>query len=244
MGGFDFQIEIRLQYFLLQVFILEIAVGSFFTLYYKLTLVLRYMLLAGKTELEVGEPRCTLGARVLAALPEQNTCNFLLEWYFEKCHDARSYKRITMAVSSSFWSMFGKELKEPKCMEDLEKVSSIMCRNVTIPLEESDDWDTWIASFTGNNMRWEAVGCMLAGLASALLSLPERDGFFTTQRSARTDRKHFAVEMKDCLQACISLSNYMDFLNILMVAITCRNMFLQTVLSGDTSMFYVMLPDV
>lgn len=203
---------------------------------YKYTNILsRYMVLAGKTEFEIGEPRITLGARVLAALPEQNTCNFLLEYYFEKCYDNRAYKRITLAICSSFWNTFGNEMKEPRCMEDLEKVSAAISKNVTIPLEESDDWETYVASFTGTHMRWEAVGCVFAGLSSALLALPERDGFFTTQRGARTDRKHFAVELKDCLQACMSLSNYMDFLNIIMVAITCRNMFLQTVLSGDTS---------
>ena len=195
------------------------------------------MLLAGKTELELGEPRLMLGARVLAALPEHNTCNFLLEYYFEKCYDNRASKRLTMAICSSFWNTFGNEMREPRCMDDLEKVSNVMCKNVTIPLEESHDWDTYVASFTGTHLRWEAIGCVFAGLASALLSLPERDGFFTTQRGPRTDRKHFAVEMKDCLQACMSLSTYMDFLNIIMVAITIRNMFLQTVLSGDTSMF-------
>lgn len=53
----------------------------------------------------------------------------------------------------------------------------------------------------------------------------------------RVDRKHFAVEMKDCLQACITLSNYMDLLNILMVALLYRNYLMQTVISGDTSRF-------
>ena len=46
-------------------------------------------------------------------------------------------------------------------------------------------------------MRWESIGCIFQALTSALLSLPERDCFFTTQRSRRADRKHFAVEMKD-----------------------------------------------
>jgi hypothetical protein len=194
-----------------------------------------YLLLAGKSEPEIGEPRCALGARVLSALPDQNTCTFLLDYYFEKCNDSRSYKRTTLAVASSLWSTFGRELKEPRTMENLEKVSNLFCKNVTTPLEESDDWDTWISSFTGDNLRWEALGCVFAALTSALLSLPERDAFFRTQRCSRIDRKHFAVEMKDCLQACNSLANYMDLLNILMVAMTCRNMILQTVISGDTS---------
>ena len=92
-------------------------------------------------------------------------------------------------------------------------------------------------------MRWESIGCIFQALTSALLSLPERDCFFTTQRSRRADRKHFAVEMKDCLQACITLSNYMDFLNILMVALLYRNYLVQTVITGDTSRFFLVCLD-
>lgn len=194
-----------------------------------------YLMLAGKKELGVGEPRTVLGARVLRTLPDQNTCNFLLEWYFEKGNDTRSLKRTILAVASSMWSTYGDQLKEPRRTEDLEQLSSIICANASIPLEESDDFDVWISSITGPNLRWEAVGAIFCGLTSAVLSLQERDAFFTTQRCSRLDRKHFAVEMKDCLQACITLSNYMDLLNILMIACLCKNLILQTILSGDTS---------
>ena len=42
------------------------------------------------------------------------------------------------------------------------------------------------------------------------------------------------MEMKDCVQACVTLSNYMDLINMQMVSLLAKNMILQTVLSGDT----------
>jgi hypothetical protein len=45
------------------------------------------------------------------------------------------------------------------------------------------------------------------------------------------------MEMKDCVQTCITLSNYMDLINMQMVSLLTKNLILQTVLSGDTSKF-------
>ena len=81
---------------------------------------------------------------------------------------------------------------------------------------------------------------MFGALTMATLSLPERDAFFCTQRGPRRDRKQFAVEMKDCVQACVTLSNYQDLINMQMVSLLVKNLILQTVISGDTSKFLSM----
>lgn len=191
-----------------------------------------FLMLAGKEQ--PGSPRVALGLKVLRALPDRHTCNFLLDWYYEKNTDSRSYKLSIMAIANSLWTTFGRHLKERRT-EDLEELSQIMCRNGETALEESEDYEKWLVAISGVNTRWESLGSIFGALTSALLSLPERDAFFATQRGDRNDRKFFAVEMKDCTQACITLSNYMDLLNILMVAVLSRNLIAQTVISGDTS---------
>lgn len=45
------------------------------------------------------------------------------------------------------------------------------------------------------------------------------------------------MEMKDCVQACVTLSNYMELINMQMVALLAKNMILQTVLSGQLVSF-------
>jgi hypothetical protein len=186
-----------------------------------------------------GSPRVALGVKLLRALPDQNTCKFLLEWYYKNHHDCIYHKPSVMACADSVWATYGKHLKEPRRTEDLEYVSSIMCKNAETPLPEYDEYDHWLASFCGHNLRWESLGSVFGALTSATLALPERDAFFCTQRGQRSNRKQFAVEMKDCVQACVTLSNYMDLINMQMVSLLAKNLILQTVISGDTSKSYV-----
>lgn len=84
-------------------------------------------------------------------------------------------------------------------------------------------------------MRWESLGGVYGALTTAILSLPERDAFFSTQRGDRRNRRNFSVEMKECVQACVTLSNYMDLINSTMVSLLVKNLILQTVISGDAS---------
>jgi hypothetical protein len=186
-------------------------------------------------------PRVELGAKVLRALPDKNTCNFLLEWYYEKCHECILFKHTVMSCAKSLWQTHGSFLNEPRTTENLHRTSVILCKNSTTVLEEPDgsgEYYKWLDSFTGSNMRWETIGIVFACLVTATLSLPERDGFFCTQRGDRRDRKLFAVEMKDCVQACITLSNWKDLINLPMVGLLAKNLILQTVISGDTSKLY------
>jgi hypothetical protein len=171
----------------------------------------------------------TLKSRtVLRSLPDKATCNFLLEWYFRKCHECAFHQPSVMQTASSLWETFGKQLKEPRRQDDLEEVSAILCKNNETSLPEYEDYQPWLESFTGTNLRWETLGSVFAAITNATLSLPERDAFFCTQRAPRSNRKEFSVEMKDCVQACITLSNYQDLINMQMVSLLVKNLILQT----------------
>lgn len=175
-------------------------------------------------------PRVELGAKVLRSLPDKNTCNFLLEWYYEKCHECVGYTHVIMSCGKSVWQTYDSFLAE-RTSENMQHVSAILCENSKKILEEPTGSENlyarWLDSFCGSNMRWETIGLVFSGLAQATLSLPERDAFFCTQMGTRKDRKAFAVEMKECVQACITLSNWMDLINLPMVTLLSRNLVLQ-----------------
>jgi hypothetical protein len=186
-----------------------------------------------------GSPRAALGVKLLRLLPDKTTFNFLLEWYNEKCHECSFHKPSVIDTARSFWTTFGKQLKEPRRQDDLEEISAILCKNNETALPEYEDYAPWLNSFTGMNVRWEALGSIFGVLTSAILSLQERDAFFCCQRGIRSNRKQFAMEMKECVQACITLSNFQDLINMQMVSLLTKNLILQTVISGDTSKLFL-----
>ncbi|RDL35717.1 Uncharacterized protein BP5553_06329 [Venustampulla echinocandica] len=197
-----------------------------------------FLLLSGSCS-DGGNARVALGAKVLRALPDKNTCNFLLERYYEKCHESAFLKHSAVSCAASVWTTFGSSLKEPRKREGLEHVSGILFKNSTTALQEPsgpDDYTKWLESFSGENLRWESLGIVFACIAGAVLSMSERDAFFTAQKGGRRDRISFAMDIKDCVQACVTLSNYNDLINTLMIALLAKNVTLQTIISGDTSL--------
>ena len=90
-----------------------------------------------------------------------------------------------MPLANSLWATYARQLAEPQRPEDLEAISSILCKNAETGLDEFEDWDRWFISCSGSNLRWETLGTIFGDLTSAVLSLPERDLFFSTQRDER-----------------------------------------------------------
>lgn len=186
--------------------------------------------------------RVLLGAKVFRQLPDERSYHFLMNYYYETMHEWLFNRHTILHCSDSLWSTFAKELVEPRRLTKLEEASTILCKNAETALEEYDDYEKYLHSFSGLNFRWEILGQIFITLASALLSIPDRDPFFTTQKGSRSNRKHFAIEMKDAAQACITLSNYTDLLNVQMVALLTKNMILSTVIHGDTSTYKLKYP--
>lgn len=89
------------------------------------------------------------GVRILQQIPTKETCEEMLASYRNVDGDL-----ICTLISNSFWHNFGQSLSSEQGMESL---ASLMCRNATTAMQDSDDAQTWIASCTGQNMRWEGT---------------------------------------------------------------------------------------
>jgi len=185
----------------------------------------------------IGSPRIALGTKVLEALPDFATCIFLVERYHDRCHDCAYPKSWTVAVTQDMWRTHAQALAEPRETSEIKTLSTLLCKNAERALDNFETYDCFLAASTGSNLRWEAVGNLYAALFTASLSLPDRDPFFATQKGENRNRRNFSVKMKDCVQACITLSNYMELMNVMMVALLVKNLILQTLISGDVSSY-------
>ena len=179
--------------------------------------------------------RITLGIKAIRQLPDHRTFGFLLARYEDNNYELNFHKPSIVHCAKSIFSTYNTYLKEPRRLDGLEHFAQLLCTNGDSTLEQPDDWESWLASFCGTKLRWESLGLVYGAMTSAILSLPERDPFFTTQSGQRNDRKAFALEMKDCVQACVTLSSHTDLINPLMVSLLVKNLLLQSVCSGDTS---------
>jgi hypothetical protein len=180
-----------------------------------------------------GSPRIDLGVKVLRAFPDRETCNQLMELYSRNSHSCVFHKPSMMACANSVWQTYGSYMNGRRRTDDLVQLSKILCSNSEKAFEDLDDYQQCLVSFTGANLRWEIIGALFGCMTSGILSLPERHAFFTA-RGSRRSKKQYTKEMKDCVQTCISLSNYSDRLNVQMVALLAKNLILETVISGDS----------
>lgn len=188
----------------------------------------------GRTE-EQTSSRTALGIKVLNQLPNQATCDRLFDLYASKALDKAFHKPTVICCISSLWSNFGQALRQPRKSKDLRDIAQLLTRNTMSVLQDTDDPDEWMASLTGRNLRWETIGILFSVLGGVLLACPDDDPFWSTQSGRRMHRKEFALEMKECVDECVKLSNQMDNINILMVSLLFKRIILESQCTGDTS---------
>ncbi|KAF5606485.1 general amidase [Fusarium subglutinans] len=111
-----------------------------------------------------------LAVKVLQALPEKPLM------YRSKPRvglDEDWLASIGDRLLTSTWETFGSYLSDRENTAKLREMGSRICINTRKTLrEDQDDPSTWIESFSGANLRWEAVGVMFlyTALKSVLLS--------------------------------------------------------------------------
>jgi hypothetical protein len=177
-----------------------------------------------------------LGRKVLSRLPDQQTCNLLLERHVHQNDNDGWFKPATQYCSDTLWSTYGTYLIGSKSTTEIETVSRILCQNARTNLQEPDDPQEWLDSFTGPNLRWEALGLLLSACCYGAMSSPESESF-TGQDGRRRENKQFVRETKECISICVTLCSHTDFVNPIMVALLYNNNLLLSVLGvgGDTS---------
>jgi len=148
--------------------------------------------------------RSALGVKLLNLLPNQATCDRLMELYATKGTDKGFHKPTIIYCMSSLWSTFGQVLRHPRKSKDLKDLAELLSRNTMSTIKYIEDGDVWLAELSGRNLRWEMMGLILSTLGFVLLALPDDDQFWTTQSGRRMHRRDFALEMKECTDGCVS----------------------------------------
>jgi hypothetical protein len=183
-----------------------------------------------------------LGTKVLSRLPDQQTCNLLLRHHLHTNDNDGWFKPATQYISDTLWSTYGRHLAGSNGMTEIETVARILCKNARTNLQEPDDPKEWLDSFSGHNLRWEALGLLLKSCCYGALASPEIETF-TCHDGQRKERKDFVREMQECVSICVTLCSHTEFVNPVMVALFYNNCMLLSILDvgGDTSKLQIII---
>jgi hypothetical protein len=159
-----------------------------------------------------------LATRILEAIPEQIPSED--RWSGLNCDD---WVRIVgKKLVESTWDTLGSYLRN---RSRLQWLGSMICINTRKTLtEDQEDPHTWIASFSGSNLRWEAVGIMFLYVALNEVS-----------NTMSQDSRRMLEEYTEYVSSCITLANMGGSSGSLMLYLLYKRSFLHACMHGETS---------
>lgn len=124
---------------------------------------------------------------------------------------------------------------EKRDSQDLEALAQLICRNTNSELREENDPVTWFESFSGVNLRWEALGILFTYWSFGALSSKEDDSIFTSSTGNQRKRRDVMIQLKECAASSIAFCSHTDHGNPLLVYLLYKHSLLETMVSSDTS---------
>lgn len=188
----------------------------------------------GKCDLE-SQHHIDQGVRILHRYPDRIVGDRLLDHYFI-VGDATVPEPTLRYCYESVWSTYGHYLREPKTDERLSIMSREICQNAMNPLPASSSTKEWTESFSGHKLRWEIVGNLFAIFAHSVMTVPDWDPLFATDKDGGEWKKRQSGERsRECAEACLALCNDVDSVNDFVIALMSTAYVLQSLYEGDTS---------
>ncbi|KAM0316392.1 hypothetical protein ACHAO8_003173 [Botrytis cinerea] len=99
----------------------------------------------------------SLGMRILSQLPDQVTCESLMEHYTLKSIEYAFHKPTILHCMKSLWSTFGSSLRHPRKPERLREIAYLLSKNTSTEFPEAEDGDAWLSSMSAFKL-WRRQG--------------------------------------------------------------------------------------
>jgi hypothetical protein len=120
---------------------------------------------------------------------------------------------------------FGSYLSDRENIAKLRELGGIICINTRkIHLEDQNDPQAWLDSFSGLNLRWEAIGIVFMYAALGEIS-----------RGTSTNFGSHGEHYMECCSSCITLANIGGSSGSLMLFLLYKRSILHAIIHGDFS---------
>lgn len=175
-----------------------------------------------------------LGMKVLMQIPNEAVCEILFSRHI---NPNDGWIRLAgERLSSSIWPIFGRVLAKRDAQE-IEALVQLICENTNSEPRDEDDPAKWFESFSGLNIRWEALGILFTYWSFGAVSSTDNDSIFSPANGNGKERRDVMVELKECAASCIAFCSRTDHGNPLLVYLLYKHSLLETMISGDASEF-------
>lgn len=176
-----------------------------------------------------------LGVQVLRNIPDEWSCNVL---FSKHVNPNDGWIRMAgQALSDSMWHTYGKELNQQPRSGLLDLACSISNNSSSVLVPEEDP-QHWIQSFSGKNIRWEALGILYTYWAfGAISSSLESEVLlrYNRENPPVKDAKELMMKMKNCALICMDLCKQLSSANVLLVYLLYKHSILESIIKGDKS---------
>ena len=133
---------------------------------------------------------------------------------------------------ASIYQAYGRQLGKERSRSKLDELAQVICVNTAKTLNENEpDAQAWLGSFSGQNLRWDALGICFTYWAFACIS----------NKAHRPEPfwpdvlKEKMMAYKECVELCIELCKD-AVTNSLLLYLVYKNCILQSIVTGDASM--------
>ncbi len=193
--------------------------------------------LGQQIEQEAGVSLISLAVETLKAIPDRETGCAIFKRF---THPNDGWNRLVAErIMLSIYDTFGSVLSQGD-PAGLRVMAQVLIKNSQTELNENiSDTDEWISSFSGQNLRWEALGIIFGYWASTSVNycrpyLGRRsisNGLWREDRDKRSRLRRF----KEAAGSCIRLADPARNANLLVVYLQQRYASLESNVSGDSS---------
>lgn len=168
-----------------------------------------------------------LAVRVLQAIPGRDKTTAAFFQLHSNPND-EWMRIIGERLTTSTWETFGSYLRDRENRAKLRELGGMICINTRRVLKEDQgDPLEWLQSFSGPNLRWEAVGLMFMYAAFGELSAP-----------TSADSRKLIGNYTEYCSSCITLANIGGSSGSLMLFLLYKRSVLHACMHGDTSLPY------
>ena len=181
------------------------------------------------------------GADVLALFQDMSRFRRFTQRWFDLSESSIVLQPVFRIWQEEMWNVHKDVLTEAK-PDELYALSEMVWRNTRRPVVFNGQmtYSEWAASSTGNNLRWEVIGMILACVGIVAGNLSDWDSIFDDIRDDIVDRVTFSERMRNASELVLCFCYECETLNDLYICFIYEGLCLIELLKGDSRKFFSM----